>query len=167
MTPDVPQHVEHPAYIENHVLVAPANNWHLAVTTKATPVVRVPEQASVSALEYERLGPDAGGDSMTDAHVEVVHFATDSARLGPEAKKKLKRLPRDGIRYVIEGHADPRGSSKYNQGLSERRAQAAKTYLDAQGYVVTEAAGYGETRTVSGHPGDYWKDRRVEVKKAR
>ena len=33
----------------------------------------------------------------------------------------------------IEGHADERGTREYNQALGERRAQAAKLFLMAQG----------------------------------
>lgn len=39
---------------------------------------------------------------------------------------------------VIVGHADIRGSEKYNQALSERRAQLAKDYLISKGVPSTE-----------------------------
>jgi hypothetical protein len=34
---------------------------------------------------------------------------------------------------TLEGHADPRGSVKYNQALSERRVNRVKRFLVAQG----------------------------------
>ncbi len=37
------------------------------------------------------------------------------------------------IRVTIEGHCDERGSTEYNIGLGERRAQAAKNYLISLG----------------------------------
>lgn len=38
-----------------------------------------------------------------------------------------------GTSIFVAGHADSRASVKYNQGLSERRAQAVKDFLIAQG----------------------------------
>jgi peptidoglycan-associated lipoprotein len=37
------------------------------------------------------------------------------------------------VRASVEGHADERGTREYNQALGERRAQAAKNFLMAQG----------------------------------
>ena len=37
------------------------------------------------------------------------------------------------VRVTIEGHCDERGSTEYNIGLGERRAQAAKNYLISLG----------------------------------
>jgi hypothetical protein len=36
-------------------------------------------------------------------------------------------------KLMVVGHADTRGPKKYNQALSERRAEAAKNYLVSQG----------------------------------
>jgi hypothetical protein len=38
-----------------------------------------------------------------------------------------------GNKLMVVGHADVRGPKRYNQALSERRAEAAKTYLVSQG----------------------------------
>jgi hypothetical protein len=48
-------------------------------------------------------------------------------------------------KLMVVGHADVRGPKKYNQALSERRAEAAKNYLISQGVppekIETRAAG--------------------------
>jgi len=70
---------------------------------------------------------------------------------------------------VIEGHADrrTRSSEKYNQDLSERRAQAVKSFMVGQGVAEGRltARGYGFSRPkvqpdlVNGNP----ENRRVEI----
>ena len=70
---------------------------------------------------------------------------------------------------VIEGHADrrTRSSEKYNQDLSERRAQAVQSYMVGKGVQANRmsAVGYGFSRPkvqpdlVSGNP----ENRRVEI----
>ena len=58
---------------------------------------------------------------------------------------------------TIEGHTDSRGSDEYNQGLSERRANAVKDKL-VSGYGVDasrlDAVGYGEARPVADNSTD-------------
>ena len=43
----------------------------------------------------------------------------------------LQRNP--NVRVTIEGHADERGTREYNLALGERRANAAKNYLQSRG----------------------------------
>jgi hypothetical protein len=54
-------------------------------------------------------------------------------------------------KLTIVGHADTRGPKKYNQALSERRVDAAKTYLISQGIsadkIETRAVGQDEQLT--------------------
>jgi OOP family OmpA-OmpF porin len=65
-------------------------------------------------------------------------FAFDSANLAPEQPKlddmaKLLNEDKSVNNVVITGHTDRLGSDKYNQKLSERRAEAVKTYLVGKG----------------------------------
>ncbi len=51
--------------------------------------------------------------------------------------------------YLIEGHTDSIGSLKYNQKLSERRAQSVYDYLMKNGAASAcklNTIGYGKTR---------------------
>ena len=43
----------------------------------------------------------------------------------------LQRNP--NVRVTIEGHADERGTREYNLALGDRRANAAKNYLQGRG----------------------------------
>jgi len=52
---------------------------------------------------------------------------------------------------TLTGHADPRGSDKYNQALSERRVNRAKDFLVSQGVPATaiDVQALGETQQLS------------------
>jgi len=69
----------------------------------------------------------------------------------------------------LEGHADAVGTNRYNQGLSERRANAVKKYLVEKGMIdagrVT-AIGYGEERPIATNETAEGRqlNRRVELK---
>jgi outer membrane protein OmpA-like peptidoglycan-associated protein len=67
-----------------------------------------------------------------------VLFDTGQATLKPGADLSISRLAtylnaNPQTKVIIEGHTDSRGSDDYNIGLSERRAQAAATALQARG----------------------------------
>ena len=88
---------------------------------------------------------------MTEARLALhsIYFATDIPALSnPDAglvdsqrqtlvalaadfKKYLEIKP--GAHLILEGHADPRGRTKYDQELSERRADRVKSFLVEQG----------------------------------
>jgi outer membrane protein OmpA-like peptidoglycan-associated protein len=96
-----------------------------------------------------------------------VYFATAKPTLeNPDAgllasqEKTLKALASDFLIYLqnkpdahltLEGHADPRGSMEYNQGLSERRVDRVKRFLIEQGVpaanLQTKAFGKQENLT--------------------
>ncbi len=55
-----------------------------------------------------------------------------------------------GIAVRIAGHTDSDGSSSYNQGLSERRANSVRDYLVNKGVPANTltTVGYGEEQPV-------------------
>jgi len=83
-------------------------------------------------------------------------FAFDKSVLKPEGRTMLDDLARqlNGATYnVIDltGHTDRFGSNKYNQKLSERRANAVKDYLVGRDIPASRisADGKGETQPVT------------------
>lgn len=83
-------------------------------------------------------------------------FGFDSAELSPEAQAVLDEqavvMEKDSkLKLIITGYTDSTGPEEYNQGLSERRANAAKEYLVSKGVGVDRlnAIGYGETRPIA------------------
>lgn len=78
----------------------------------------------------------------------------------------LKKNP--SITADIYGHADSTGPSAYNQGLSEKRAQAVVNYLVSKGVDRSRliAKGFGESQPIAPNTSKEGrqKNRRVELK---
>ena len=68
---------------------------------------------------------------------------------------------------IVEGHTDSRGSSSYNQGLSQRRADAVRDYLVQKGYPADriQALGKGKDSPIADNasPEGRANNRRVEI----
>jgi peptidoglycan-associated lipoprotein len=67
------------------------------------------------------------------------------------------------VRVSIEGHCDERGSTEYNLGLGERRAQAAKNYLISLGISADrmDTVSWGKERPFcTEHTEDCWQQNR-------
>lgn len=104
--------------------------------------------------------------------LQGVYFDFDKATIKPEGKVVLNEaaaLLQKHERVVVEvaGHTDSTGSDAYNQGLSERRANAVKDYLTSKGVKASRltARGYGESRPVASNDTKEGRaeNRRVEL----
>ena len=67
-----------------------------------------------------------------------VFFATNESVLTTRSRDTLRKQAawmrkNSELTFVIEGHADERGTREYNLALGERRANAAKDYLMTYG----------------------------------
>lgn len=105
--------------------------------------------------------------------IEGTNFDTNSAKLKPEADKKLNdvvdfAMQNKEASLAITGYTDSRGSDKLNQNLSERRAESVKAYLVKKGIAADRITTQGEgaanpvadNKTSEGRA----KNRRVEIK---
>lgn len=79
----------------------------------------------------------------------VVFFAQNSSELTGTAMAELSKIP-SGSKVSIIGSASPEGSSKYNQKLSEKRAEIVSRFLTGNGVIVENCIGTGVTDTTSG-----------------
>ncbi len=89
-------------------------------------------------------------NAVATAHSEWgVKFAFNSAELTDDAKATLDKVPA-GAEVSLEGFASPEGNAKYNQKLSQKRADAVAKYLTDKGVKIKSAVGKGVpyTRTV-------------------
>ena len=102
---------------------------------------------------------------------EQVLFAFNSDNLGSNAQSNLNKLVTILNRYpdtdiTVIGHTDSKGSDSYNQGLSERRANAVVTYLRNHNIAPSRlnANGMGENDPVATNDTDEGRaqNRRVE-----
>jgi peptidoglycan-associated lipoprotein len=86
---------------------------------------------------------------------ERVFFAFDSYALDASARATLDAQAawlrgRPGVRVLLAGHADERGTRDYNLALGSRRAQAARDHLVSRGVEAAriETTSYGKERPV-------------------
>jgi outer membrane protein OmpA-like peptidoglycan-associated protein len=85
-----------------------------------------------------------------------VNFAFDDATVRDQDRAALDRFASvvekyyPGAKLTIEGFADPAGTTRYNLGLSERRATSVRDYLVSKGVATTDmkTVGYGKARLV-------------------
>ena len=99
-----------------------------------------------------------------------VFFGYDRATLTPKAISTLKAQAdwlkgKMAVKLTVEGHADERGTREYNLALGERRANAVRSFLVAQGVSRDRIVivSYGKERpAVAGSNKDAWtKNRRA------
>ena len=103
-------------------------------------------------------GPATPG-SARDFAVNVgdrVFFESDSTDLTPTAvatlDKQAQWLSRYGRHvFLVEGHADERGTREYNFSLGARRAQVVRDYLASRGIAAARmrTVSYGKERPVA------------------
>jgi len=82
--------------------------------------------------------PGSRADFIQTVPSDRVFFALDSYSLSPEARATLDAQAQwlnsnPSVSVTIEGHADERGTREYNLALGERRATAARLYLESRG----------------------------------
>lgn len=103
-------------------------------------------------IRLEKL-PD---ESLVVAMTSETAFDVDSSSIKPGFYSTMDKIA--GVvnkygktRLYVSGHTDDTGSDAYNQGLSERRAQAVQSYLlSANVYPQRlSARGYGESQPVA------------------
>lgn len=84
------------------------------------------------------------------------YFTLNSSTLDQQAKSNLDQVANWSRQYpqtamVVEGHCDPRGTREYNLALGERRAVAAKRYLEDRGATRhIQTVSYGKDRLPAG-----------------
>lgn len=133
---------------------------------------RMDEQAeeleqSLRDAEIQRLG-----EGIAITFDSGLLFGFDSSEIQSEARENLTQLASSLNEYpdsdiVIVGHTDSTGSEEYNLGLSNRRSEAAKTYLVSRGIPSSriQAQGRGELEPIADNNLEEGRDqnRRVEV----
>jgi outer membrane protein OmpA-like peptidoglycan-associated protein len=101
-----------------------------------------------------------------------VLFASNKSELLPSAQDRLNQVA-DALlatkerKLTVEGHTDSQGAASYNQQLSQRRADAVRSYLISRGYPsdLIQAQGIGENRPIADNSSAEGRanNRRVEI----
>lgn len=83
----------------------------------------------------------------------IVYFDFDTSSLSGQYSAMLDAHAKylnnnSGVKVLVEGHADERGTPEYNIALGERRAKAVVTYLENMGVSPSQLSivSYGEEK---------------------
>ena len=105
------------------------------------------------------IGGAASPGSQQDFVVNVgdrVFFESDQTELSPQAIATLEKQAQwlqqyNRYAFIIEGHADERGTREYNIALGARRAQSVRTFLASRGIDASRmrTISYGKERPVA------------------
>jgi outer membrane protein OmpA-like peptidoglycan-associated protein len=112
------------------------------------------EPETVNGIEDEDGCPDAGPFVVKNDRIvleEVVLFEVNRARVKRGGKDVLRDIAAlwhkhpEWSRMVVEGHADVRGTDRFNDWLSQTRAERVKAAVGELGFSLqrVEAVGYG------------------------
>jgi peptidoglycan-associated lipoprotein len=123
-----------------------------------------------SALSQGAVAPGTAADFVANVG-DRVFFDLDKSTVraeGSEAIKRqgewLKKYP--NMTVTVAGHCDERGTTEYNLALGERRANAAKEMLIAQGIDAArvKVVSFGKERPVAeGHTEEAYQQNRVAI----
>ncbi|MCX6952505.1 MAG: OmpA family protein [Verrucomicrobia bacterium] len=131
--------------------------------------------STVSDLD-SKLAPKDDFDPLTGMNRtalagSTVYFEFDQSSIKPSEREKLKAAKdylalNPGMRIMLEGHCDWRGTAEYNLGLGDRRANAVKKYLISIGVAADklEANSKGSLEAKpNADAATMEKDRRVDL----
>ena len=127
---------------------------------------------SLTFDEKERVAEMSKDKDWKKIDLEI-YFEYNSAQIAKEAEPQLDQLgealrnPRlSNATVVVGGHTDAKGGEKYNEGLSDRRAEAVKRYLVDKLNVAEEnltTAGYGKRHLKNPDEPFAPENRRVQI----
>lgn len=112
------------------------------------------------------------GEGIAITFDSGILFAVNQATLQSAGQQNLRDLATsledyEGTDVLVVGHTDSTGAEDYNQGLSERRADAARNFLVGAGLDAgrVTAVGRGEMEPIADNETDAGRqqNRRVEV----
>ncbi len=112
------------------------------------------------------------GEGIAVTFDSGILFAVNQATLQPAGQQNLRDLVAsleeyEGTEVLVVGHTDSTGETAYNQGLSERRADAARNFLTGAGLEPgrVRAIGRGELEPIASNDTETGRqdNRRVEV----
>ncbi|MEE9532155.1 MAG: peptidoglycan-associated lipoprotein Pal [Syntrophobacteria bacterium] len=112
---------------------------------------RLREQRAREARQRQEASSMSEAARRAAFEDEEIHFDFDKYVLTPQAMmilddKAAYLREHSGVRVLVEGHCDDRGSSEYNLALGDRRANSAKNYLVKSGVAASRITtiSYGE-----------------------
>lgn len=114
-----------------------------------TPITKLQGTPAPKIVSAEYLACQNALDNINN-----IYFDLDKSYIRPDAASELDKVVKimqrcENFDVIASSHTDCRASHKYNESLSQRRAQATVDYIVGIGGVSSnriKAIGYGETR---------------------
>lgn len=121
--------------------------------------IGAPDYRVFAAVSYRKEKHEKAAAPVAEVVIRTnkIHFEFDRARIRPESEPILDQIAQTikdqpKVKHVtIEGHTDGLGGEKYNQKLSERRAQSVMQYLVKKGIApeMLTAVGKGKSEPIA------------------
>ena len=138
-----------PSESTTYTLTARGPGGNAEATARLTVTITSPTNTTPAATP----APDLGLDELFDRGVRHPFFDFDKADIRSDAREALSisanfLRANPQVRISIEGHCDERGSTAYNLGLGDRRANAAREFLVSLGIGADRVSpiSYGKER---------------------
>ena len=150
--------------------ISPADATRNAEDARFVDTLRKRTTRSLTTEERDKITSIAQKKPSVDLEI---NFEYNSDRLSAKAMPQVSALGEalssadlKGSTFIVAGHTDGKGGDTFNQGLSERRADALKRYLMDRykiddGRLVT--VGYGKTQLKNTANPTAAENRRVQV----
>ena len=106
--------------------------------TPPPPPPSPPPTAAPAAPTEDEIFAKMTNEDVAKKYLTDAFFEYDSIEIAEPHRASLQKnaaflKQRQGVRILIEGHADSRGTNEYNLALGERRADAVRDYMVSLG----------------------------------
>jgi outer membrane protein OmpA-like peptidoglycan-associated protein len=171
LTPeDIVKALKPAAHVTRSLTASPADVARKAEETRFVDSLRNRTTRSLTTAEREQITNIAQKKPSIDLEI---NFEYNSANIGNKATPQVSTLGKalssedlKGATFIVAGYTDAKGGDTYNQGLSERRADAVKQFL-AEKYGIDAAnlvtVGYGKSHLKNANDPFAADNRRVQV----
>lgn len=150
------------------------------VVTPSTATVTTPPRVNQDSIDAARRAAEEAAaraamataiEAARTALTAPIFFDYDQSDLRDDARATLEaKVPvlvaNANVRIRIAGHTDEAGSDEYNLALGQRRAAAARRYLESRGIAASriDIVSFGEERprSTAGTPDAFAQNRRDE-----
>lgn len=159
-----------PAKLTRGLTTSPADAARAAEEARFIDTLRNRPTRSLTTVEREQIVSIAGQKPSIDLEI---NFEFNSATIGTTAAPQVAALGQaltsadlKGRSFIVAGYTDAKGADGYNQGLSERRADAVKRFLlEKYGIEATNlvTVGYGKTQLKNPASPLSSENRRVQI----
>ena len=167
---DIVRALKPAAHVTRSLTTSPADAARKAEETRFVDTLRNRTSRSLTTAEREQISTIAQEKPKIDLEI---NFEYNSATIGTKATSQVTNLGEalssnelKGSTFIVAGYTDAKGTDTYNQGLSERRADAVKQFL-AEKYGIDAAnlvtVGYGKSHLKNASDPFSADNRRVQV----